>query len=145
MGQRLLTKLEKPFKVATPPPMLQLEHCNVSSINAKIWVSVNLSQVTMVPTLVAKMMRMVTLSEAVELKGTKIHINEVKLEQKHRSSVKNIALSFAKAYAPQVMKITGSVLGSSNIGQMVTFIPKGIATGAGWLVEHALLTFSGHD
>lgn len=134
--QKLITATEKElrFTPPRPPRLLNLHACALGPIAAKLWVSVNLSHLKAVPNAVNRLVKVFTLSDTVELKGAQIKIREVELEEMPRTSAQNIGLSLAKAYLPQILSITAAVLGSSNIGDVFTFIPKGIATGAKWLV-----------
>merc|ERR1739848_884411 len=127
------------FQAPRAPLILQTDHLSISAIEAKIWTSLRLDQMSFVPPAIARTVQFVIMSSSVELTAALVRLEQQDLPP-HRNSRRELLMIFLKIYTPQLIKTATRILGSSNLGGLAA-IPFKIVKGAvGWAGDTALST-----
>lgn len=125
------------FHPPRAPLILQTDHVAISAIEAKIWTSLRLDQMSFVPPAIARTVQFITMSSAVELTAALVRLEQQELPP-HRNSLMELVLIFVKIYTPQLIKTATRILGSSNLGGIAA-VPFRLVRGAvGWAGDAAL-------
>jgi hypothetical protein len=120
------------------PLILQTDHLTISAIEAKLWTSLRLDQMTFVPMAIARTIQFITMSSSVELTAALVHLTPQELPPS-RSSARELLMTFIKIYTPQLIKTATRILGSSNLGGIVA-VPFKVVRGAATIVSDTALS-----